>query len=132
MIPALRERFNAAWTPAAYARLQAIVTAMAGVPLSFTVSETPCFFPAELLDEMAATGAALVDGFLADPRARAEAEALIPTRYLGPGQEAAPTFVQVDFGIIRTARGEHEPRLVELQAFPSLYGFQYALGLAHH
>ncbi len=131
MIPALRERFNAAWTPARYARLQAIVAARAGVPLGFTVSETPCFFPAALLDEMAATGAALVAGFLADRRARAEADALIPARYLGPGQEAAPTCVQVDFGIVHTADGRYEPRLVELQAFPSLYGFQHALGQAH-
>lgn len=131
MIPALRERFNAAWTPARYARLQAIVAARAGVPLGFTVSETPCFFPAALLDEMAATGAALVAGFLADRRARAEADALIPSRYLGPGQEAAPTCVQVDFGIVHTADGRYEPRLVELQAFPSLYGFQHALGQAH-
>jgi len=131
MIPALRERFNASWTPANYARLQAIVAARAGVPLSFTVSETPCFFPAALLDEMAATGAALVAGFLADPRARAEAEALIPARYLGPGQETTPTCVQVDFGIVRTAGGGYAPRLVELQAFPSLYGFQHVLGLAH-
>lgn len=131
MIPGLRERFNAAWTPARYARLQAIVAARAGVPLGFTVSETPCFFPAALLDEMAATGAALVAGFLADRMARGEADALIPARYLGPGQEAAPTCVQVDFGIVRTADGNYEPRLVELQAFPSLYGFQHALGQAH-
>ena len=131
MIAALRARFNAAWTPEKYARLQAIVTARAGVPLGFTLSETPCFFPAALLDGMADTGAALVHDFLADPRARAEAEALIPARYQGPGQETAPICVQVDFGIVRTADGRHEPRLVELQAFPSLYGFQHVLAEAH-
>lgn len=131
MIPELRARFNAAWTPEKYARLQASVAEATGVPQGFPVSETPCFFPAALLDEMAATGTTLVHGFLADARARAAAEALIPTRYLGPGQETTPTFVQVDFGIVRTADGRHEPRLVELQAFPSLYGFQHVLGEAH-
>ena len=131
MIPALRERFNRTWTPEHYARLQSIMTARAGVPLSFTVSETPCFFPAALLDEMADTGAALVAGFLADAEARAAAEALIPARYLGPGQDASPTCVQVDFGVVRTGDGGYAPKLVELQAFPSLYGFQHVLADAH-
>ena len=33
-------------------------------------------------------------------------------------------FVQVDFGLVRNATGELESKLVELQAFPSLYGYQ--------
>ncbi len=33
-------------------------------------------------------------------------------------------FVQVDFGLVRNLEGELEPKLVELQAFPSLYGYQ--------
>jgi hypothetical protein len=36
-------------------------------------------------------------------------------------------FLQVDFGLVRNAKGELEPRLVELQAFPSLYGYQPVL-----
>ena len=131
MIAALRERFNAEWTPEKFARLQARVVERAGVPLGFTLSETPCFFPASLLDAMATTGATLVSGFLADRKAGAAVEALIPERYLGPGQEAVPTCVQVDFGVVRTADGRYEPRLVELQAFPSLYGFQHVLAEAH-
>ena len=33
-------------------------------------------------------------------------------------------FVQVDFGLVRGAGGELQPKLVELQAFPSLYAYQ--------
>ena len=33
-------------------------------------------------------------------------------------------FLQVDFGLVRNAQGELEPKLVELQAFPSLYAYQ--------
>jgi len=36
-------------------------------------------------------------------------------------------FVQVDFGLVRGANGELQPKLVELQAFPSLYAYQVAL-----
>jgi hypothetical protein len=131
MIPALRTRFNREWTPERHERLLARLAERAGVPLSFALSETPCFFPSALLDEMATTGAALVTSFLANDEARAAAEALVPARYLGPGQEVQPTCVQVDFGLVREADGRLAPRLVELQAFPSLYAFQHVLATLH-
>jgi len=131
VIPALRARFNREWTPERHETLLARLAEATGVPLGFAVSETPCFFPAALLDEMAATGATLVSSFLGNPEARAAAEALIPARYLGPGQEAAPTCVQVDFGLVRESDGRLTPRLVELQAFPSLYAFQHTLAAVH-
>jgi hypothetical protein len=40
-------------------------------------------------------------------------------------------FVQVDFGLVRGARGELQPKLVELQAFPSLYAYQGQLADAY-
>jgi len=131
MVPALRQRFNRDWTPAAFTRLQQRLSERTGLPLPFPISETPCFFPQALLEDMAATAIDLVTGFLADAPARAAAEALIPPRYLGPGQEARPTCVQVDFGLVRTAEGAVVPKLVELQAFPSLYGFQHVLAEMH-
>ena len=127
MVPALRTAFNAQWTPERHATLLAALGTKAGVPLQFTVSETPCFFPEALLRQMASTGAALVTAVLDNAEARAHTESLIPARYLGPGQETRPTCVQVDFGVVRTAEGALEPRLVELQAFPSLYAFQHTL-----
>ncbi len=131
MVPALRTRFNREWTPERHARLQAQLGERTGLPLPFPISETPCFFPQALLDEMAGTAVDLVTGFLADREARAAVEALIPERYLGPGQEAHPTCVQVDFGLVRGADGGYQPRLVELQAFPSLYAFQHVLAEVH-
>jgi hypothetical protein len=40
-------------------------------------------------------------------------------------------FVQVDFGLVRDAQGELRPKLVELQAFPSLYAYQGPLAEAY-
>jgi hypothetical protein len=39
--------------------------------------------------------------------------------------------VQVDFGLVRTDGGGLAPKLVELQAFPSLYAFQHVLAATH-
>jgi hypothetical protein len=40
-------------------------------------------------------------------------------------------FVQVDFGLVRDAGGELQPKLVELQAFPSLYAYQVTLAQSY-
>lgn len=126
MLKEYRRAFNAAWRPSAYARLRQTLAERTGAPLEFKVCETPCFFPRALIDEMAATGHALVMQIFGNPAALAAAEEVVPARFLGPSQEAMPTFVQVDFGLVRV--GDHvEPRLVELQAFPSLYAFQATL-----
>jgi hypothetical protein len=55
----------------------------------------------------------------------------VPARYAGPGAEDLPTFLQVDFGLVRGDDGSIQPKLVELQAFASLYGFQLAMAEAY-
>jgi hypothetical protein len=40
-------------------------------------------------------------------------------------------FIQVDFGLVRDAAGDLQPKLVELQAFPSLYAYQPVLSQAY-
>lgn len=130
MVPELRTAFNAAWTENSHRGLLAALDARVGVRIEFPISETPCFFPRSLLDSLAATGGALVAESLASP-ALGRTTALTPERFRGPGEGAAPVFVQVDFGLVRGADGAIEPKLVELQAFASLYGFQLALASAY-
>ena len=57
--------------------------------------------------------------------------AAVPERFRGPGAETLPTFLQVDFGLVRDDDGAIQPKLVELQAFASLYGFQLAVAEAY-
>jgi hypothetical protein len=44
-----------------------------------------------------------------------------------PHEPDHPLFVQADFGLVREPDGPLEPKLVEIQGFPSLYAFQPAL-----
>jgi hypothetical protein len=130
MVPSLRRAFNAAWTPSRHDAFVEDLRARVGVPIEFPVSETPCFFPRTLIDSLAAAGEELTRQSLSGEAAVA-AERAVPDRFRGPGQGEFPLFVQVDFGLVRSERGAIEPRLVELQAFPSLYAFQVALGDAY-
>lgn len=130
MVPEKRRAFNTAWTEATHAAMIAALERRAGVPLQFPLSETPCFFPPSLMQQLSAIGAELVAQSLAPAQADAAA-AVVPDRFRGPLSEAHPTFLQVDFGLTRTADGALAPKLVELQAFPSLYAFQLAVGDAY-
>jgi hypothetical protein len=131
MIAGRRQAFNQAWTEAQYERLMATITEAGGVTPQFPLAETPCFFTRAFMDDLAQTGADLVTQLDGNPAAMAAADRMVPDRFNGPGEDPVPRFVQVDFGLVRTPDGTVVPKLVELQAFASLYGFQRALATAY-
>ncbi len=131
MLSSRRRAFNDAWTPAAYTQLLDLLTEAAGTPAEFPISETPGFFTKTFMNDLADTGAALVHQLENNPAAMAAATEATPERFLGPNEDPVPRFVQVDFGLVRNENGTIEPRLVELQAFPSLYGWQPAMADAY-
>ena len=60
MIPALRQRFNANFTAAKYQAFLKLMEERCGTPVKFQLSETPCFFPRPLLDQMSQYGKELI------------------------------------------------------------------------
>jgi hypothetical protein len=127
MIPALREAFNRNFRPETYQQLLQNLEAAAGVPIAFRVSETPCFFPKALLVQMAEYGKDMVLQLVNNAEYRRASDVTVPPQYNVANESPRPMFLQVDFGLVRNANGELEPKLVELQAFPSLYGYQPVL-----
>jgi hypothetical protein len=127
MIPALREAFNRNFQPETYQQLLKNLEAAAGTPIAFRVSETPCFLPKALLDQMVEYGQDLVLQLVNNPEYHRASEVTVPPQYNVASESPRPMFLQVDFGLVRNANGELEPKLVELQAFPSLYGYQPVL-----
>jgi hypothetical protein len=127
MVPELRKRFNQSFTKQKYQRfLDGLYTAC-GAPVLFRVCETPCFLPANLMQEMADAGKEMVLQLVNDPEYRRKSIVTVPPEWDVPNEDEHPLFVQVDFGLRRNQAGDLKPCLVELQAFPSLYGYQLAL-----
>jgi hypothetical protein len=126
MIPALREEFNRNYTPEKYQSFLRDLDQVCGTHIGFRVSETPCFVPKNLIDQMAQYGRELITQLVDNPEYLRASDVSVPPQYNVPNEAARPMFVQVDFGLVRGASGELEPKLVELQAFPSLYGYQPA------
>jgi hypothetical protein len=131
MIPSLRKQFNASFTPEKYQTFLRRIDDACGTHVAFRLAETPCFFPKSLLERMARDGEELIRQLVESGEYRARSEASIPAEFRVPNEPAHPMFVQVDFGLVRDARGELQPKLVELQAFPSLYAYQVTLAQSY-
>jgi hypothetical protein len=131
MIPSLRKKFNASFNPDKYQKFLRRVDDVCGTHVNFRLSETPCFFPAQLLQRMADDGKVLIRQLVESPEYLAHSNSSIPEEYKVPNEPPHPMFVQVDFGLVRDASGELQPKLVELQAFPSLYAYQVTLAQSY-
>ena len=127
MIPEFRKRFNELWTPELYAEFLRRIESAAGTRIGFRCSETPLFLPAPLLEKMVRYGRELYQQLASNEAYRKASEAAIPEQFRVANDAEHPLFVQADFGFVREADGSLEPKLVEIQGFPSVYGFQAAL-----
>jgi hypothetical protein len=124
MISALRQDFNRRFTPAKYREFEQEMAARCGTPVKFRLCETPCFFPKSLLDRMSDAGSELILQLTGNPEYLKISDAAVPPGFRVPNESANPMFIQVDFGLVRDTDGHLQPKLVELQAFPSLYAYQ--------
>jgi hypothetical protein len=119
MIPELRRQFNERYTPERYRRFLQMLDDGCGTYIKFRNCETPCFFPRPLMDRMEQDGRELIQQLMT-PEYLARSNQTIPAEYRVPNEDAQPLFIQVDFGLTESL----EPKLVEMQAFPSLYAYQ--------
>jgi len=131
MVPELRRSFNENFTPEKYRQFLERLYQVCETEVQFRVCETPCFFPESLLNEMAKAGREMVHQLVDDPVYMRASNATIAPEWNAPNENPRPLFVQVDFGLVRDENGGLKPKLVELQAFPSLYAYQPAMAKAY-
>jgi hypothetical protein len=131
MIPSYRQDFNSRFTPEKYDRLRREMTSRCGMEVPFALCETPCFFPDALVQRLSNDGEALIHQLVENPDYLKRSDTSIPAQFRVPNEPAHPMFIQVDFGLVRDSAGELQPKLVELQAFPSLYAYQPVLAQAY-
>ena len=135
MIAELRNEFNRRYSESAYQNLLADLDRISRTQLTIRLAETPVFLPGAMVRQMIDAGAAMTHQLVNDAEYLKEAVATIPAAFRVAGQDAHPHFMTVDFGLVHTGEGSWqgdvstlEPRLVELQAFPSVFGLQSVLG----
>jgi hypothetical protein len=123
--PKLRAVFNADFTPEKYAALLRCVNKTEKWPADFRISETPIFLTREFTDEVVRAAKEIVD-LTRTPEFARHAASAVPQNLKVPNESPHPNFFVVDFAICNED-DRLVPRLIELQAFPSLFGFQLLL-----
>jgi hypothetical protein len=124
MIPSLRRAYNDAFTPEKYRAYRERLESQAGCPIEFRLCETPVFLPPALVADMV-RAATEIWAQLSTPANLHRSLGAVPAALDVPGAGDHPLFAQADFAVTRDGpEGALAPRLIELQAFPSLYAFQ--------
>lgn len=131
MIPALRKQYNQQFTKEAYeSYLHDLQTIYPG-QLDFRVAETPVFVPKDFTEKMCSACESIIE-VISQPDYRRQSELAIPPHLRVPNEDAKPHFIAFDFGICQNEKGELEPQLIEMQGFPSLFGWQVLQPEIHH
>jgi hypothetical protein len=95
-------------------------------PIEFRVAETPVFVPKALKEKLINTCEGIINVIVQDDFKDKTSKA-IPEYQNVPNENNHTSFLAIDFAVCQGEKGEYNPQLIELQGFPSLFGFQYLL-----
>ena len=122
MIKEYRNNFNSNFSEEKYQNFLAQLAE--GYPkTTFRIAESPLFIPEYLKEKLITAGEEIIN-FIKQPHFKALTQSAIPTHWNVPNENDHPHFLAFDFGLCADADGEISPMLIEMQGFPSLFGFQ--------
>jgi hypothetical protein len=123
MIPSIRKKYNQSFSNNTYEQFLQKLHAHFPGQIEFRVAETPVFVPKDFKNIMLDTCDFIID-YIKSPAFNQQSAKAIPAHLKVPGKEKWPEFIAFDFGICQNAAGELEPQLIEMQGFPSLFGYE--------
>lgn len=123
MISSLRQTYNAAFSDEKYNEFIKGIQADWPGQLEFRVAETPVFVPAGLKNKLIEAGESFID-VIVGPHFKAKTQHAIPPGQFVPHENDHASFLAIDFAVCKDENGELMPQLIELQGFPSIFGFQ--------
>jgi hypothetical protein len=123
MQQSLREKFNKNFTEEKYEAYMKEIEAISPGALDFRNAETPVFIPKDFKDKMLNACEDIIDVITA-PNFKSITDRSIPDDVRVPGDEKHAQFIVFDFGVCEDGKGGLEPQLIEMQGFPTLFGFQ--------
>jgi hypothetical protein len=127
MHPSARKAYNDNFTPEKYQHFLRLLNYGLKKPIGFRVAETPFFLTDDFRNKLISAGDNIINVIL-KPDFKQLTERAIPEKWLVANENDHPHFIALDFGVCKDEQGNIVPKLIELQGFPSLYGFQVYLG----
>jgi hypothetical protein len=128
MITSLRQQFNAQFSTEKYHGMLDDIASEFGYKVAFKICETPIFIDNALKSELIKAVYEII-GQVWSPEYQANMHLATPPDLRVPNEDHVPTFAAVDFAIGEDPENPEKliPQLIELQGFPSLFGFQHFL-----
>ena len=126
MAPDQRNIFNQNFSEQKYAQLLSELNKDFKCAIDFRVAETPVFLDTNCNQQMLDTCDYIIDKIV-DSNFTSQTNGAIPANKNVPNQTAHPHFLAFDFGICMSEQNEPVPQLIEMQGFPSLFGYQVLL-----
>ncbi|QJW90299.1 hypothetical protein HNV11_13395 [Spirosoma taeanense] len=123
MLQPVRQAYNHAFSPELYRSFLDKIEADFPGQLDFRIAETPVFVPKRLTDKLLAACGDIVSVLTRDDF-KSLTDKAIPDELRVPNEDAHTQFLAIDFAVCTDESDELTPQLIELQGFPSLYGFQ--------
>jgi hypothetical protein len=123
MHQAARKAHNEAFTEEKYHQLVDSIHEDFPGELDFRVAESPVFVPKTLKDQLIEACEGIIDVIVADDF-KSLTDRAIPTEQRVPNENEHSSFLAIDFAVCKDAQGALTPQLIELQGFPSIFGYQ--------
>ncbi len=123
MVPAIRKAYNEAFTLEKYEAFLKDLQAVHPGAIEFRVAETPVFVPKGFTQKMLDACDSIIN-IIADPKFKELTKNAIPAHLQVPGENDHSHFIAFDFGICINEQDEYEPQLIEMQGFPTLFGYE--------
>lgn len=123
MIPPVRERYNQQFSAEKYEAFLADISRAVDFKIKFRIAETPVFVPRSFGDKLIQASEQIID-FIVRKDFRKLTDDAIPGTFTVPAETQHTHFLALDYAVARDANGGISPQLIEMQGFPSLFGFQ--------
>lgn len=124
MISTLRQAYNNSFSEGKYTAFLEHLNKAFNYKIPFRVAESPVFVGKEFKEKLFQASNEIID-FLARPDYKTLTEAAIPARLHVPNETDHTLFLALDYAVTKNTEGVLMPQLIEMQGFPSLFGWQH-------
>lgn len=126
MIAAARQLFNKQFSEQKYREFLKDLDQEFNYKITFRVAESPVFVGKEFKSKLLHAADEIIK-VIAQPNFKQRMQGALPDSLRVPNENEHTLFLALDFAVC-SEQGELVPRLIEMQGFPSLFGYQDFLG----
>ncbi len=119
----IRQAYNKAFTPEKYQQFMSYMDTLHNQKIAFRVAETPVFVPKNLKNRLIEAGEEIIN-VITRPDFKELTRHAVPPHQQVPHEDDYSVMLTIDFAVCKDESGQLMPQLIEMQGFPSLYGFQ--------